>query len=237
MKTKKLIVSLFSVAFLCFSSASYAQYHSSGGGSSENSGSGDGAFSEGVNMFGVGVGFAGGLGGASSLVNAFAYSGSSYSASSSPGIRVTWDHGKNDHISYGLIFGYQSTTFTDNYTESTMTGFDPNTGFPIYSNESYTDKYKLSLITFAARGAYHFGGSAKFDPYIGILLGYASASFSFSSTDPGAGSESISATGLALGAQLGANYYFSDHIGVYAELAFATNYSENIVNVGLSFKL
>jgi hypothetical protein len=237
MKKKTLFLGLVAGALLCFSNASYAQFHSESHSSSSSESSGGNAFDEGANIFDVGVGFAGGLSGATTLVSGLAYPGSSYSASSSPGFRITWDHGKNNHISYGLIFGYQSATFTDGYTESGISGFDPNTGFPIYSTESYTDKYKLSLITFAARGAYHFGGGAKFDPYIGITIGYATASFSFSSTDPNSIGGSVSGTGIALGAQVGANYYFSDHIGVFGELAFATTYSENIVNLGLSIKL
>jgi hypothetical protein len=235
MKTKTLLLTLTAGALLCFSNASFAQYHSSG--SNSSSGSGDGAFDEGSNVFDVGVGFAGGVGQYFNTIEDFsAGSGSSYSSSSTPGIRVDWEHGKNEHIGYGLIFQYQSASVSDTYTTETVTGYDAF-GDPIYSTTTATDKYTLTFLTFAVQGAYHFTVNKNFDPYVGLTLGYVDASISYSSTNAGAIGFSGSATGIALGAHAGARYLFTDHIGAFAEFAYCTNEGENIVNVGLTFKL
>jgi hypothetical protein len=242
MKTKTLLLSLLSGAFLCFSTASYAQYHHSG---SSSGGSGDGAFDEGQNYFDLGVGFVGGGSGYSSTVEDFSSggTGNSYSTSSTPGIRIDWEHAKSEHIGYGLIFQYQSAKFTDNYSYQTqnytITGYD-QFGDPIYAytttTNNYTDTWTLTFITIAAQAAYHFSAGKNFDPYAGVTLGYVVGSVSYSSTNTDGLAFSGSASAIALGAHVGARYLFSDHIGAFAEFAYCTNYGENYVNVGLTFK-
>lgn len=140
-------------------------------------------------------------------------------------------------MGYGLIFDYQSATFNDTYTQTVETGFDPNTGMPTFSTASYTDKFAVTLITIAARVTYHFSAGSNFDPYIGATIGYVTGSFTFSSSNPDGGDLSVSGTGIALGIQAGARYYFSSHIGAFGELAYCTNYGVNLVNVGLTFKI
>lgn len=238
MKTKSLFLTLLAGTFLCFSTASFAQYHHSSGSSG---GSGDGAFDEGVNDIDVGVGFVGGEAGYFSTIESFSSGGSgdSYTKSVTPGIRIDWEHGKSEHIGYGLIFQYQSAKFTDTYTSQnyTITGYD-QFGDPIYAftNTSYSDTYTVTLMTLAVQGAYHFTASKNFDPYVGVTLGYVIGSVTFSSTNSGGLAFSGSAAGIALGAHAGARYLFSDHIGAFAELAYCTNYGENYVNLGLTFK-
>jgi hypothetical protein len=240
MKTKTLFLTLFAGAFLCFSNASYGQYHSSSShsSSSSSSGSGDGAFDEGVNDIGVGVGFVGGISTYFNTLEGFEVGGSGYSFSNSstPGIRLDWEHGKSEHIGYGVIFCYQGGSSKSTYTQTNVTGYDPNTGFPIYSTATYTDTWSLTWITIAAQVAYHFTASKNFDPYIGATLGYVLATASFSTTNSGSEGLSASAAGIALGAHAGARYLFSDHIGAFAELAYCTNEGENYVNLGISFK-
>ena len=227
MKTKTLLLSLFAGAFLCFSNAAYAQYHSGG-----SSGSGDAAFDEGTNVVSVGVGFVGGISGYFNTLEGLEIGGSGYSfsESSTPGIRVDWEHGKNEHFGYGIIFDYQGGSLTSSYSD--ISGYNSNFQ-PIYT--TYSDKWSLTWITLAARVAYHFNVNKSFDPYIGATLGYVLATASYSSDNAGLGL-SASAAGIALGIQAGARYYFSDHIGAFAELAYCTNEGANIVNVGIAFK-
>jgi len=235
MKTKTLFLGLLAGAFLCFSNTSYAQYHNGGSG-----GSGDGAFDEGNNVFDVGVGFVGGVNGYFSTLEGLEVGGSgySYSNSATPGIRIDWEHGKNEHIGYGVIFDYQGGSQTTTYTEQTYNGYNPITFQPEYTNTTYTDKWSLTWITIAAQAAYHFTVNKSFDPYVGATLGYVLATASYSETPANGGiALSASAAGIALGAHVGARYLFSDHIGVFAELAYCTNEGENIVNLGLTFKL
>jgi hypothetical protein len=233
MKTKTLFLSLLAGAFLCFSNASYAQYHSGG------SGSGDGAFDEGSNVFGVGVGFVGGINSYFTTLQGLEVSGSgySYSNSATPGIRLDWEHGKSEHIGYGIIFDYQGGSSKATYTEQVYTGYNPVTFQPEYTNTTYTDTWSLTWITIAAQVAYHFTASKNFDPYVGATLGYVLATASYSTTNTGGLALSASAAGVALGVHAGARYLFSDHIGAFAELAYCTNEGENYVNLGLTFKL
>jgi hypothetical protein len=233
MKTKTLFLSLFAGAFLCSSNASYAQYHSSGGGS------GDGAWAQGTMAINVGVGFIGnGLGNVE---------GAGYTQSVSPAFELSFERGLNDHFGIGVGISYQSATATDTYTTQDF-------NYVTYQIENYstTDKYTLSLLSFNVRGAYHFSAGAKFDPYIALALGYctASATESETSTDPNAVSTSSgggSITGLEYGVIGGARYFFTDHIGAWLELQYlAASFSvdgysttinaSNVLNLGISFK-
>jgi hypothetical protein len=212
MKLKTLIFAVLAGIFLCGTNISYAQYYHSDG-------SVNGAFDEGNNVFDLGVGFGGGSAALNSLFTTTGYGNLSYSNNVLPGIRLNWEYGKNKHVGYGIILEYQGATFSDNY---------------IYTNENYTDKYTVSLITIGAQIAYHFTVNPYFDPYIGVTIGYIIASFDFSSTNPNPANEgAISLTGIVLGAHAGARYYFSNHIGIFAEVDYATNYAMNYGNAGL----
>lgn len=227
MKAKTLLVSFLAGALVCFSNVTDAQYHSSGGGG----GSSGNAFGDGTNIISVGVGFGGGLG---------SYSIPGYTSSSGIGINASFEHALNEHFGLGLTISYSSSSLS--YTQSGI--FDSinyNTGqFVQYGTE--TDKYTISVLGFTVRGYYHFATSAKFDPYVGIGLGYASVSSKFTQTlspnMPGYSYEEpgISISGAAGGAFVGARYYFSDHIGVWLELQWE-GYLANIANLGVAFKL
>jgi hypothetical protein len=228
MKTKTLFLTLFAGAFLCFSNLSYAQYHTAGSSSGSSSGgSGDGAWSQGQNVINVGIGFGSTLG---------SVYGSGYTGSVSPAFEASFEHALSDHWGIGLNIGYQSATAT-----TTGTGYYYT--FP-YNSYSYTDEYKFSLLQFVARGAYHFTAGAKFDPYVGLMLGYCTISSSYSTTDPNGGSASAaSLTGAEFGLYLGARYWFSDHIGAWLELQYGdasfdgvSINASNIGNLGVSFK-
>lgn len=231
MKTKTLFLSLLAGAFLCFSNASYAQYHSSGGGS------GDGAWDQGASAINLGIGFLG---------NGAGNVASGASASVAPAFELSYERGLNEHWGIGLNITYQSASATSSYS-----GIDYN--YATFQQFTYTttDKYSVSLLNFDIRGAYHFSAGAKFDPYIGLALGYcdASATDNTTSTDPNIASSSStgSITGVEFGLFVGGRYYFSDHIGAWAELQYTDasfsygGYSTSInaadiLNLGITFK-
>jgi outer membrane protein W len=77
---------------------------------------------------------------------------------------------------------------------------------------------KLTSFQAFARGNYHFGSSAKFDPYIGVGLGY--GNFKYTSNSSSTSISIPSAFGFT--GALGARYYFSSNIGIYAEIGYVT---------------
>jgi hypothetical protein len=224
MKTKTLFLILFAGASLGFSNVSYAQFHneshSSGGGSGS---SGDDAFGQGVNIINAGIGFGGGL-------SSYSYLGG-WSTSASPGYMLSFEHGLNDHWGLGLAFTYA----TSSLTSPTETDYSPTTGLPF----TYTEGWKFTAIGIVVRGVYHFATSSKFDPYVGIGLGYFDFSSKYTNNDPNASTAyavtAPSLGGVAFSGFLGARYYFSSSIGVWAELGY-TGYAGNLLNLGLNFK-
>src|SRR5271170_4008031 len=98
MKTKTLFLTLLAGVFLCFSNASYAQYHSSGGGS------GDDAWGQGNSVLSLGIGFGGGL-------SSYSYLGG-WSTSASPGYMISFDHAINQNWGLGGAITYATSTLT-----------------------------------------------------------------------------------------------------------------------------
>ena len=203
------------------------------------SGSGDGAFSG--NIIDLGVGF----------VNVgFNFYGAGGSTSTTPAFEISYEHALGK-FGIGLNFAFQSstTTFTTSGTSYNYVTFVP-------SNYTNTEKYTTSLLQFVVRGAYHISASDKLDPYIGLQLGYctASGSYSFSTNDPNSPGDgntgsaaTASLTGVEFGGYLGAKYYFTDHVGAWLEFQYAAasfssgGYSVSIdpctmLNLGLAFK-
>jgi len=249
MKAKKVFLSLIAGALLCFSNVSYAQFqershHTSSSSSSkstsssssddESSSGGGLAFGPGTNIISVGVGFGGGLG---------AYSIPGYTTSSGVGFNASFEHALNEHWGIGLTFSYASSSLSS----KTVTPYDSfgtgnNNAGQIYSyNSTETDKYTVSILGFTVRGYYHFATSAKFDPYVGIGLGYGKVTSSFTSTitppipgytpvEPG-----LSISAAMGGVFVGARYYFAGPIGIWAEVQWE-GYVANIANVGLVCK-
>lgn len=81
-----------------------------------------------------------------------------------------------------------------------------------------------------ARGAFHYQFVDKLDTYAGLLLGYRHARVNWKSDiiDGKFGTSEI-----ALGAYLGARYFFTPKVGAFAELGYSVAYA----NVGVTFKL
>ncbi len=134
------------------------------------------------------------------------YWGSGFSNDIGVNPTASYEYGATDKISVGGEVSYSGVKF--NYGDGTI-------------------KYSGTLI--GARGSYHFATSEKLDPYFGLVLGYVTVSVK----DKGGFAGSAKASGLGWGAHLGARYYFSDNVGVHAELGYS---GFSILTAGVSFK-
>lgn len=172
-----------------------------------SSSSGDNAFSG--NLINVGIGF---LSGEGKL-----YNGSGYNTTVAPAFELSYERAITSNIGVGLNISYQTA-------KSTYDGSGYNIGPPptyALTPYNYTDTYKLSLLQFCVRGAYHFSAGSNFDPYVGIGIGYCTISDAYSSTQTGATSSSSSLTGVEFGGFAGARYFFSGHVGAWLEIQYA----------------
>jgi outer membrane protein W len=164
-----------------------------------------GAYSEGSNTISLGYGIG------NIWKTLFSLDGEAVSATGP--FALTFEHGFTEKISAGLSVGYSKVTGTG--------GDDNGSGF----TESLTN------FAIVARGNYHFGESEKFDPYIGLGLGY----YNFKYTNSDGDNSTFAVPGaLAISAQLGAKYYFSPQIGAYAEVGYVAG---SILQIGVTYKL
>lgn len=155
-----------------------------------------------------------------------AFSGGTQKVSATGPYSLTYEYGISEKISVGLALGYSQV-------KSVSTNTSPN-----YS-DIYTEK--LTNISAVARGNYHFGSSAKFDPYVGLGLGY--YNFKYTAEDVENDNGTITTTkgnnlfaipgAFGFSAQLGAKYYFSSSVGAFAEVGYVAG---SIAQVGITFK-
>jgi len=133
-----------------------------------------------------------------------------------PPLAFKYEFAVSPKFSAGLYIGYISTELNYDYG-----------GIGLNSNTTY-DYYNISGFS-----NYHFPvKSKKLDPYVGIMLGYQALSTD-TEHDYTDYTTSAAAGGVIWGAQVGANYYFSKGVGVFAELG----YGVAILNVGLALRL
>lgn len=133
-----------------------------------------------------------------------------------PPLQLRFEYGLKEKISIGAVVGYASSSFYyDNY-------------HPYGGTSRASIDYSYLLI--AGRGNYHFATSEKFDPYGGISLGY--NNISIQDTGGNLGYMEPVTSGLFFGAQLGANYYFTERLGAWAELG----YGLGLLNLGGTMK-
>ncbi len=147
-----------------------------------------------------------------------AFSGGSYKTSSTGPYSITYEYGVTDKISVGLAVAYSQIKGV--YTDPS----DPD--------ENYTDK--LTNTSAILRGNYHFGSSAKFDPYIGLGLGYYNFKYETKYKD-GTNTGNVFAIPGSFGfnGQLGAKYYITDQFGLFAEVGYVVG---GIGQIGVNFK-
>ncbi|MFY8127186.1 MAG: OmpW family outer membrane protein [Chitinophagaceae bacterium] len=136
-------------------------------------------------------------------------SGFGFSTNNSTPLALSYELGVSDRLSVGAYVGTASSSFVD----------------------QDGDGFKNTYLVFGARGSYHFATSDKFDPYVGLMIAYNNVKVS--TLGSGAGMFGTAAvSGILPGGYLGANYYFTDNIGLNAEVG----YGVSLVSLGVSFK-
>ena len=132
------------------------------------------------------------------------------SVSATGPLALTYEYGVAEHISAGISLGYSQIKGTVGSYEEKLTNFSA-----------------------VARGNYHFGSSEKFDPYIGLGLGY----YNFKWTDNSTGGNSVASFSIpgafGFSAQLGAKYFFTPKFGAYAEIGYVAG---SIAQLGVTAK-
>lgn len=216
MKTKELFKIAFAVGLFTASYTLYGQQQSPT--ANENVAGSDEPFSKGTNVVNLGVGI-GGL---------YTYWGPGYS--STPNFVISYENGTFGHvgpgvISLGALLSYKG--ISDNWIDN---------GY------SYSDKWDYWILGF--RSAYHwnFTSSKKFDPYLGLMLGYYYVNYMFTTNNPdyyqpgNPGYVYYSSSYpnyLALSMYLGARYYISNKVGIWGELG----YGYTTLALGVNFKI
>ena len=178
---------------------------------------GGGAFEQGKSVVTLGYGFP-------NLMKVLFSVYSSYGGYSVTGIgplHVKYEYGLTDNLGLGLSVTYVSfnASWTDPY------GFGTST--------PYTYGWKGSSLAFSPRVNYHFGHSDKFDPYVGLGIGYDAFSISYYTNQPGdPGLTFANVSPLAYEFTFGTRFYFTDNIGAYTEIG----YSKSIIQFGVTAK-
>jgi outer membrane protein len=157
------------------------------------------------------------------LSNGFAATGTTAKFSALGPIGLTYEYGVSEKIGIGVQVAY--STLKNVTTEKDGNG----------PGKDYIETQKLDQLSVILRGNYHFGSSAKFDPYAGLGLGYGNFKYSITDNDPTSGALGTLAVPTAFGitGQLGAKYYFSSNVGAYAEVGYLAG---SFAQVGVSFK-
>jgi len=182
------------------------------------------AFTDGSNAISVGYGF-GSLGAA--FYKTLLSSSDNVKTSNLGPVYLKYERGVTDHIGIGLNIAYAANKASSDYI-----GYDDN-----FNEVTYTESLTRTTLSVLARLNYHIGHSDKFDPYVGAGIGYRNASWKFKSTDPNYGNFTIPSF-LPLGFELtvGARYYFTPNIGLYAEVGAAKSVAQLGVTINMPGK-
>jgi len=126
---------------------------------------------------------------------------------------LKYEYGVTDRIGLGINFAYATNEWSYRY-ETT----DDQGNTTTYRESTERDTYSV-----LARLSYHFGNSERFDPYFGFGVGYRDANWKMNTSGPGGGSgvELKSLMPFGFEFTLGARYFFSNNIGVFAEVGAA----------------
>jgi len=179
------------------------------------------------NVFGLGMGYGGGLGGPGIGYNLLP----GYSGSISPGIMLTYEHTFTKRFGIGASFSFSAASSSVTnvpYTIDTTMHYTSGT-----FNNSITGTY----MSFAARGLYHFKGTKKFDPYCGFVGGVTLTKLNSTvTTIDGTYTSHFFFPGILTGVIVGAKYFFNDTIGAWAEAGYS-GAPDYLLNIGVAYKL
>jgi outer membrane protein W len=183
----------------------------------------DMAFTKSSSTVSLGYGFASPYKTLFKLSNAFGTTGVTTKLTSLGPIALTYEYGVTEKISAGLTLGYGGIKNVTTEKDGISAGKD------------YIQTEELNQISAVLRGNYHFGKSPKFDPYVGLGLGFYNFKYEVSDNDNTANTFPVFSTPSAFGVtgQLGAKYYFTSSIGAYAEVGYLAG---SFVQLGLTAK-
>ena len=100
--------------------------------------------------------------------------------------------------------------------------------------EDMGDTYEIGASSWNVLGRmnWHFATGEKLDPYWAVGVGYNSTTWSTKSTDEGYDFSLKSPLFIGFESVVGLRYYFTDNIGLYAEVGF----SKSLAQAGLAVK-
>jgi opacity protein-like surface antigen len=134
-----------------------------------------------------------------------------------------YEYGVAEHIGLGINFAYATNEISYNYDD-----IDDNGNDVVYKEVDTRKTYSI-----LARVNFHFGDAEKFDPYLGVGLGYRDAKWTFESNDPdGFNADYKTLVKFGFETTVGVRYFFSDNFGLYGEVGGA----KSIVQLGLCGK-
>jgi opacity protein-like surface antigen len=167
------------------------------------------AFKEGTHAFSAGYG-------AGTFLNSLQRSFDPYTDLRYKGLGplyAKYEYGVTDNIGMGLAFAYAENEWSYRYTATDENG----------AEASYSETTRRSTYSILARVNFHFGDSDRFDPYIGLGMGYRDANWDIRSESPSGNSGVTFKSFVPFGfeATIGARYFFLDNLGVYAEVGGA----------------
>ena len=175
------------------------------------------ALEQGNSLINVGMGFGSYMGSSTGYKTTF------------PPLYGSYEYMINDNISVGAFASYMASEYTYSF---------PNLGGDSSSVDDF--KWKFSYLNAGALGNYHFVNNDQLDVYGGLKLGYTSVSVDNNIKTDDDDDEDFSSlfktlkfdsSGILFGAQLGARYFFSEHIAVNVELG----YGVAVASGGLTF--
>ncbi len=138
---------------------------------------------------------------------------------------LKYEYAIAEKVGIGANLAYLSAkvSATDAYTD-------------INNNEiKYTETVKFSTFSVLGRVNFHFGDNDNIDPYFGVGMGYRTANWNYTSTDPNAPEnediKSLSPFGMDM--TFGTRFLFTDNVGAYVEVGMA----KAVFQLGLVAKL
>ena len=135
-----------------------------------------------------------------------------------PPVSFIYEYGLSEDISLGVQYSFTQKKWA---IESSSIGF----------------RYSV----FGVRGSYHLQkalkmSNDKFDPYVGVMLGYYTSKFfiTLADLDPSEKSvyDDLAASAFAWQGYLGAKYHFTKNISAFGEIG----YGFSIANVGVTYR-
>lgn len=168
------------------------------------------AFEQGKSQVSVGYGFINATQAIISSYDVMLYPGLEYSALGP--VFLKYEYGVSEKVGFGLNIAYVSA------------GID-------YDYLLETASIKWWNTSFNARVNRHFGSSDKFDPYIGLGLGYKMGNWKFEGGDESDDMKALIPLGFE--ATFGARYMFTPNVGIFSEVGVA----KGVIQGGLNIKI